>query len=70
MLMKYDLVDLPGETSSPLPDCSNCGDDGVIVMGANLSTTEFCDCEMGEARFEDLADGEAAAQYECEPEWY
>ena len=41
--MKYDLIDLPGE-SEDRPDCSNCLDEGFL----NDDIDDCCDCRAGE----------------------
>lgn len=58
--------------ASDIPLCSKCADSGVIELGEDVRSTEFCDCDTGEDTFHDMADGEQAyAQYGLdEPEWY
>jgi len=62
--MKYDTNDLPGEIAD-LPACSNCCDDGVLEMGSDVQSTQFCDCDAGEETFIAWADAQSQMEFEC-----
>ena len=67
--MKYDLIDLPGESSEPTPDCTNCFDSGMVQVGDRGE--DFCTCATGhqmaddfynqEPELDDFADADALA---------
>ena len=57
MRMSYDLNDLPGEVSEPVPSCSYCGDAGHHFQNEE-SEFEFCECEAGAACAQAHLDGQ------------
>jgi len=66
--MKYDTNDLPGEIAD-LPTCSTCLDEGILEIGSDVRSTNFCDCDLGEETFIAWADAESAAPYADDRDW-
>ena len=65
-IAEYDPSYSPSEIfeMDDRPNCTNCGDSGVIHEGRDVRSTTFCECDLGEETFIAWADGEAQMREE------